>query len=78
MKLIYFKWQPINTIVLIVTIILFIVWLISAMKGNPIHHIAGFLGILILFIARWIMWTGWDKQEIIRLNKEIEFLKTQK
>ena len=73
MKLIYFKWQPMNTIVLIVTLGLFIAYFASGFKLN----FTGYLGIIILFIARWIMWTGWDKQEIIRLNKEIEFLKTQ-
>jgi len=71
MKLKYFKWSPISTIVLIVTLGLFIWYLITRI------NLTGFLAIIVLFIARGIMWTGWDKEEIIRLNKEIDFLKKQ-
>jgi len=75
MKLKYFIWQPVNTIVLIITIIMFIWWLVTAIQGNPNHNIAGFLGILVLFIAHKIMWIGMDIEEINRLHDEINTLK---
>jgi len=71
MKLKYFKWSPISTIVLIVTLGLFVWYLITRI------NLTGYLVIIVLFIACGIMWTGWDKEEIIKLNKEIEFLKKQ-
>ena len=71
MKLKYFKWSPISTCILVITIILLVWYLITEI------NLTGFLGIIVLFVARGIMWTGFDKEEIIKLNKEIEFLKKQ-
>ena len=72
MKRIYFKWSPISTGVLVITIALLVWYLITGI------NLTGFLAIMVIFILRDITWTGYDKEEIVKLNKEIEFLKTQK
>ena len=71
MKWIYFKWSPISTGVLVITIALLGWYLITGI------NLTGFLAIMVVFIMRDITWTGYDKEEIVKLNKEIEFLKTQ-
>ena len=71
MKWIYFKWSSISTVVLVITIALLAWYLITGI------NLTGFLAIMVVFILRDITWTGYDKEEIVKLNKEIEFLKKQ-
>jgi len=74
MKLIYLKWSPVSTIILIVTIVIFIWYILSKGKIN----FTGYLGIIILFIARGIMWQGWWMEKNKALQDEINSLKKQK
>jgi len=73
MRMIYFKWSPVSTIVLIVTIGLLAYYIIS--KGTV--NVSGFLGIMMLFIARGIMWEGWYMEKNQELQDKIDFLQTQ-
>ena len=70
MKLIYLKWAPVSTIVLVVTIGLLVWYLASGGTQN----VSGFLGIVVLFIARGIMWEGWYMEKNQALQEEIDFL----
>ena len=74
MRLIYFKWSPASTIILIVTLVIFIWYILSKGKIN----FTGYLVIIILFIARGIMWQGWWMEKNKALQDEINLLKTQK
>lgn len=73
MKLKYLKWSPVSSIVLAVTLGLFIWYLASGGTQN----VSGFLGIMVLFIARGIMWAGWWMEKNQDLQEEIDFLRTQ-
>jgi len=73
MKFKYFRQSPVSSIVLIVMLGFFIWYLASGGYEN----FTGVLGIVVLFIARGIMWSGWWMEEIENKQKEIDFLKTQ-
>ena len=73
MKWIYFKWQPVNTIVLIVTIALLVWYILS----NGERNFTGFLIIISGFILHKIYWIGRFKDALNEKDKEIEFLKNQ-
>ncbi len=73
MKLKYFKQSPVSTIVLLIMLGLFIWYVASGGKEN----FTGVLIIVVLFVARGIMWRGWDMEKNEELQREIDFLKTQ-
>ena len=70
MKIKYFKWSPVSSIVLAVTLGLFIWYMVSGATEN----FTGFLGIMVLFIARGIMWAGWWMEKNEALQDEVDWL----
>jgi len=71
MKLKYFKWSPVGTIVLICNIGFLVAFIVSE---GTFCKAAGFLGITMLFIARGIMWSGWWMEKNQALQEEIDEL----
>jgi len=70
MKFKYFRQSPVSSIVLIVMLGFFIWYLASGGYEN----FTGVLGIVVLFIARGIMWEGWYMEKNQALQEEIDFL----
>ena len=73
MKLKYFKQSPVSTIVLLIMLGFFIWYVASGGKEN----FTGALIIVVLFVARGIMWSGWWMEKNEELQREINFLQLE-